>query len=93
MNLHLTASVFTQLGDYYGLPAALDRSIRYVCGEQDEVVLVGRIGGSEAPFVDGLAAFTIVDAKVPPCSAEEGCETPWDYCCEQDAVKDNIATL
>jgi AraC family transcriptional regulator len=38
LNLHLTASVFTQLGDCYGLPAALDRSVRYVCGEQDEVV-------------------------------------------------------
>ena len=38
LNLHLTASVFTQLGDYYGLPAALDRFVRYVCGEQDEVV-------------------------------------------------------
>jgi hypothetical protein len=61
--------------------------------DQDEVVLVGRIGGSEKPFVDGIAAFTIVDAKVPHCSAEEGCETPWDYCCEQDAVKDNIATV
>jgi len=38
LNLNLTASVFMQLGDYYGLPAALDRSVRYVCGEQDEVV-------------------------------------------------------
>jgi hypothetical protein len=38
----LTASVFTQLGDYYGLPAALDRFVRYVCGEQDEVM--GRRG-------------------------------------------------
>jgi hypothetical protein len=61
--------------------------------DQDEVVVVGRIGGSEKPFVDGLAAFTIVDAKVPHCSAEEGCPTPWDYCCEQDAVKDNIAMV
>jgi hypothetical protein len=42
LNLHLIASVFTQLGDYYGLPAALDRFVRYVCGEQDEVV--GRQG-------------------------------------------------
>ena len=58
-----------------------------------EVVLVGRIGGSEKPFVDGIAAFTIVDAKVPHCSAEEGCATPWDYCCEQDEVKDNIAMV
>jgi AraC family transcriptional regulator len=38
LNLHLTASVFTQLGDYYGLPAALDRSARHVCGVQDEVI-------------------------------------------------------
>ena len=27
LNLHLTASVFTQLGDYYGLPVALARSV------------------------------------------------------------------
>jgi AraC family transcriptional regulator len=38
LNLQLTASVFTQLGDYYGLPAALDRSVRYLCGAQDEVI-------------------------------------------------------
>jgi len=38
LNLHLPASVFTQLGNNYGLPAALDRSVRYVCGAQDEVV-------------------------------------------------------
>jgi AraC family transcriptional regulator len=37
LNLQLTASVFTQLGDYYGLPA-LNRSVRYVYGAQDEVI-------------------------------------------------------
>ncbi|WP_182865372.1 hypothetical protein [Stieleria mannarensis] len=58
-----------------------------------EVTLVGLIGGSSEPFVDGLAAFTIVDPKVPHCAADEGCPTPWDYCCETDAVKDNIATV
>ncbi|TWU34154.1 hypothetical protein Q31b_56250 [Novipirellula aureliae] len=58
-----------------------------------EVTLVGRIGGSSDPFVDGLAAFTIVDPKVPCCAADEGCPTPWDYCCTQDQVKDNIATV
>lgn len=59
----------------------------------DEVIIVGRIGGSTAPFVEGLAAFTIVDPKVPYCASDEGCPTPWDYCCEQNAVKDNIATI
>ena len=61
--------------------------------DEQEVVLVGRIGGSAEPFVDGIAAFTIVDSKVPHCSPEEGCPTPWDYCCEQNQVKDNIAMV
>lgn len=59
----------------------------------DEVVLVGRVGGSAEPFVDGIAAFTIVDLKVPPCAPEEGCPRPWDYCCTQNQVKDNIAMV
>ncbi|EMI24183.1 MULTISPECIES: hypothetical protein [Rhodopirellula] len=58
-----------------------------------DVTLVGLIGGSSEPFVKGLAAFTIVDPKVPYCASEEGCPTPWDYCCETDAVKQNIATV
>jgi hypothetical protein len=61
--------------------------------DKEEIVLEGRIGGSTKPFVDGIAAFTIVDTKVPYCSEDEGCPTPWDYCCEQNAVKDNIATV
>ncbi len=58
-----------------------------------EVTLVGLIGGSSKPFIEGLAAFTIVDPKVPYCAANEGCPTPWDYCCQTEAVKDNIATV
>jgi hypothetical protein len=61
--------------------------------DDQAVTLVGVIGGSSKPFVDGLAAFTIVDPKVPYCSADEGCPTPWDYCCKQDQVKGNIATV
>jgi len=61
--------------------------------DEQTVTLVGTIGGSSKPFVDGLAAFTIVDPQVPYCSADEGCPTPWDYCCTQDQVKDNIATV
>lgn len=61
--------------------------------DEQAVILVGTIGGSSEPFVDGLAAFTIVDTNVPYCADEEGCPTPWDYCCTQDQVKDNIATV
>ncbi len=59
----------------------------------DEVTLVGRIGGGAEPFVNGLAAFTIVDPAVPHCSADEGCPTPWDYCCETDQLPANTATV
>nr|WP_146389686.1 hypothetical protein [Allorhodopirellula solitaria] len=58
-----------------------------------DITLVGLVGGSSEPFVEGLAAFTIVDPKVPYCAAEEGCPTPWDYCCQTDDVKTNIATV
>jgi hypothetical protein len=61
--------------------------------DEEDVVLVGRIGGSQKPFVDGIAAFTIVDPKVPYCAPDEGCPTPWDYCCEQGEVKNNIAMI
>ena len=62
--------------------------------ENDKPITVaGRIGGSEKPFVDGLAAFTIVDLKVQYCADDEGCPTPWDYCCNQKDVKSNIATV
>lgn len=40
-----------------------------------------------------MAAFTIVDLKIPYCAEDEGCPTPWDYCCTQNDVKDNIATI
>jgi hypothetical protein len=59
----------------------------------DDVVVLGLVGGSTKPFVEGLAAFTIVDPKVPYCADDEGCPTPWDYCCQSDAVRQNIATV
>ena len=59
----------------------------------DEVTLVGRIGGSAEPFVDGLAAFTIVDPAIPYCADDEGCPTPWDYCCQTDKLPANSATV
>ena len=58
-----------------------------------EATLVGIIGGSKEPFVDGLAAFTIVDPSIPYCAGDDDCPTPWDYCCTQDQVRDGIATV
>lgn len=56
--------------------------------QNDEVVAVeGRIGGVEKPFVDGIAAFTLIDTKLHWCADEEGCPTPWDYCCSDKTGK------
>lgn len=57
----------------------------------DDVVLVGRIGGAANPWVDGLAAFTIVDESLTPCNEREGdtCPVPWDYCCEPEITENS----
>ncbi len=67
--------------------------------DKDEVVIVGRIGGSLDPWVKGRAAFSIVDNALLACSdeKEEGepcsCKTPWDYCCETDKLPDAMALV
>jgi hypothetical protein len=54
----------------------------------DLLAVVGRIGGSAKPWVEGRAAFSIVDPSLRACSDIEGdeCELPWDYCCETDRL-------
>lgn len=50
--------------------------------DQEAIVVIGRIGGSENPWVDGRAAFSIVDASLQSCIDVgcEDCEKPWDFC-------------
>jgi hypothetical protein len=57
---------------------------RQSSGDGDDIVVTGRVGGQSKPFVDGMAAFLIVDPSLSPCPASEGCPTPWDYCCQPD---------
>jgi hypothetical protein len=61
--------------------------------EGDEVVLRGRVGGRVEPFVEGRAAFQIVDLGIKSCEQMPGdsCETPWDYCCEPDVTKSSAS--
>ena len=58
-----------------------------------EVAIEGRIGGGVDPWVEGRAAFTIVDLKLKPCQPGEGCPTPWDYCCSTDELPENRAMV
>lgn len=61
-----------------------------------EVVIHGRVGGREDPFVSGRAIFMVADMSLPPCNARSAdmCKTPWDYCCEpKDALTAATATV
>jgi hypothetical protein len=53
----------------------------------EPVTLVGRIGGDTNPWIDGQAAFLIVDSALKPCNEkhDDSCPTPWDYCCDAPA--------
>jgi hypothetical protein len=65
-------------------------AVRKDVKDGDAVVVVGRVGGSPKPMVQGRAAFTIVDPSLVPCNEKEGdtCATPWDYCCD---TKEDLA--
>jgi hypothetical protein len=53
----------------------------------DRVVVRGTVQG----FVDGFAAFNLVEDTLLSCDERPGdtCETPWDYCCtpKEDLVR------
>lgn len=61
----------------------------------EDVLVVGRIGGSKNPWIDGKAAFTIVDNSLKACSDIPGdkCPIPWDYCCEIDNLPTSTALV
>jgi len=70
--------------------------IRESSSNEDKVIIAGRIGGSSHPWVDGIAAFTIVDESLPACGDGEecNCPTPWDYCCESsETIAANSVTI
>ena len=55
-------------------------------GAADSRVVSGRI----ANVVSGFAVFTLMDSSLPYCgekNKEDGCKTPWDYCCESSDTR------
>lgn len=67
--------------------------VRKSAADGADVSILGRIGGDTNPWVDGRAAFTIVDPKLEPCKPDEGCPTPWDYCCSTDQLPTHRAMI
>lgn len=55
-------------------------------------MVFGRIGGVASPFAQNRAIFLLSDNRLPLC--QEGCATPWDYCCEtRQTILSNLATV
>ena len=63
-------------------------NLRENAQDDESVTVIGRIGGSQNPWVEGRAAFSIVDLSLKACSDIEGdtCKMPWDYCCQTDLL-------
>ena len=74
-------------------------AVRESAKDADDIVIVGRIGGGLNPWVEGRAAFQIVDPSLLACSDEKedgepcSCKTPWDYCCETDKLPNAMALV
>ncbi len=70
-------------------------AVRESAKDGDDVLLEGRIGGALNPWVDGYAAFTVVDNSLRACSDIPGdkCKFPWDYCCETHKLKNATALV
>lgn len=61
----------------------------------DDIVVLGRIGGDLNPWIEGRAAFKLVDDSLRACSDIPGdmCTKPWDYCCETDKLPTGTALV
>ena len=65
----------------------------------ERVTVIGRIGGSRAPFVSTKAIFTMVDPTLKSCvemgdHGDDHCPRPWDYCCEgKSEVSKAVASI
>jgi hypothetical protein len=63
--------------------------------DAEEVTIVGRIGGDEKPWIEGQAAFLLVDTSLKPCNERPGddCPIPWDYCCDANELPTSKAMI
>jgi hypothetical protein len=55
----------------------------------EEVVIRGRVGGTEEVFMKDRATMTMMDMNLKSCDMrpDDACKTPWDYCCDDEETK------
>jgi len=73
-------------------PGALTVLAAKAGGPAEKVAVTGRVAG----IVPGFVVFTLMDMSLPYCgekNKEDGCKTPWDYCCESTLTRSANALL
>jgi hypothetical protein len=69
-------------------------AVRQNAKDQQDVLIVGRIGGKKNPWIKGVAAFPIVDRSLESCDQKgHNCPTPWDYCCSTNLPKAMVLVM
>lgn len=68
--------------------------VRNKAKNQQEVLIVGRIGGKKNPWIRGVAAFPIVDRSLKSCDEKgHNCPYPWDFCCSANLSKAMVLVM
>jgi hypothetical protein len=69
-------------------------AVRNNAKDQQEVTVIGRIGGKKNPWIRNVAAFPIVDQSLKSCDQNgHNCPYPWDYCCSANLAKSMILVV
>lgn len=69
-------------------------AVRNNAKDQQDVLIVGRIGGKKNPWIRGVAAFPIVDRSLQSCDEKgHNCPYPWDYCCSANLPKAMVLVM
>ena len=79
------------------LEGAVDVAVaKTTAKEGDTITLRGKIGGRMEPLTESSGLIVLMDPKVPSCAdnPDDGCSTPWDYCCEtSETISANAVTV
>jgi hypothetical protein len=69
-------------------------AVREKAKDQQDVLIMGRIGGKKNPWIRGVAAFPIVDRSLKSCDEKgHNCPCPWDFCCSANLPKAMVLVM
>lgn len=57
--------------------------VREKAKDGEPVVVLGRVGGGAKPWIDGRAAFLLVDERMAPSCTDEKCDENCSHCAQE----------